>query len=122
MATLEGKRVVVVGGSSGIGFAVARESLKLNAELVIVASSSATKVENAVSKLEKEIANLGRRGKVYGRVVDASSPQSVKDFAIGLEEIDHLVWTSGALPDGVGMSELFGASFKDQDLEAYKGK
>ncbi|PAV24045.1 short-chain dehydrogenase [Pyrrhoderma noxium] len=121
MATLKGKRIVVVGGSSGIGFAVARESLKLNAELVVVASSSATKVENAVSKLEKEIENLGLRGKVYGRVVDASSPQSVKDFASGLEEIDHLVWTSGALPNDVNPNELFGGSFKDQDLEKYKG-
>ena len=51
MATLQGKKVVVIGGSSGIGYGVARASLLSLAEHVIVASSSQAKVTAAVGKL-----------------------------------------------------------------------
>lgn len=121
MASLEGKRVVVVGGTSGIGYSVAKSSLISNAELVVVASSSPNKVQNAVSRLEKEKSERGLKGKVLGKVVDASSPQSVKDFAKEFDEIDHLVWTSGGIPNGVGTSDIVGVDIKNQDLEKFKG-
>jgi NAD(P)-dependent dehydrogenase (short-subunit alcohol dehydrogenase family) len=40
-AALEGKRVVVVGGASGIGFAVARVARELGAGVVIASSNTA---------------------------------------------------------------------------------
>ena len=85
MATLEGKRVVVVGGSSGIGFGVAKGSLISQAELVVIASSSEEKVKNAVSRLENEVSTRGLKGKVVGKVVDAGSGDSIKQFAEGLD-------------------------------------
>jgi NAD(P)-dependent dehydrogenase (short-subunit alcohol dehydrogenase family) len=48
--TLSGRRVVVIGGSSGIGLAVARGALADGAE-VVVASSGAAKVEATAAKL-----------------------------------------------------------------------
>ncbi len=39
--SLAGKRVIVIGGASGIGFAVAALSRELGAEVVIASSNSA---------------------------------------------------------------------------------
>ena len=117
MATLEGKRVVVVGGSSGIGFGVAKASLLSHAELVIIASSSAQKVQDAVSRLEKEISSRGLKGKVVGKVVDGGSPESIKEFASGIGEIDHFVWTAGSF-NGKG---FFQPDFKAGNIEDSKG-
>jgi NAD(P)-dependent dehydrogenase (short-subunit alcohol dehydrogenase family) len=48
--SLAGKRVIVIGGSSGIGFAVAALSRELGAE-VVIASSNAANVNAAVERL-----------------------------------------------------------------------
>jgi NAD(P)-dependent dehydrogenase (short-subunit alcohol dehydrogenase family) len=45
--SLDGKRVIVIGGASGIGFAVAALSRELGAE-VVIASSNAANVDAAV--------------------------------------------------------------------------
>ena len=119
MATLEGKRVVVVGGSSGIGFGVAKGSLISQAELVVIASSSEEKVKNAVSRLENEVSTRGLKGKVVGKVVDAGSGDSIKQFAEGLDEVDHLVRTPGSMRGG--FKSFFQNSFKGTNLDEQKG-
>lgn len=48
--SLEGQRVVVLGGSSGIGFAVAERAIREGAQ-VVVGSSSAARVEDSVKRL-----------------------------------------------------------------------
>ena len=48
----ENKRVVIVGGSSGIGFAVAEEAASQGAEVVIV-SSKAERVQEAIHPSEE---------------------------------------------------------------------
>ena len=83
--TLNGQRVVVIGGSSGIGLAVARGALADGAE-VVVASSGAARVEAAAAKL-----GAGARGVV----VDVTDEASVAAFFEGLGALDHLVFTAG---------------------------
>lgn len=95
MATLENQIVLVFGGSSGIGFAVAKASLISLAAKVIVASSSATKVEDAVKRLEAVISEKKLPGKIAGGVVDARNLDAVDEFTKSVGEIDHLVWSSG---------------------------
>ena len=51
MAALQGKRIIVIGGSSGIGYSVAKASLLSLAEHVTIASSSQAKVAAAVERL-----------------------------------------------------------------------
>jgi len=102
MATLAGKSVVVVGGTSGIGFGVAKGSLISFAATVVVASSSKAKVENAVARLLQVVAEKHLPGKVSGWVVDADHVEEVKKFIEGVGEIDHLVWTSGRIPNITG--------------------
>jgi len=103
MATLEGKTVLIVGGTSGIGFGVAKASLLSLASHVIVASSSEDKVKNAVERLEKVISEKKVPGRVTGEVVDAKQSASIKQLLAKVGVIDHLVWTAG---DGVRLSPL----------------
>lgn len=48
--SLDGKRVVVIGGTSGIGFAVAALAAQLGAE-VVIASSRTANVDAALERL-----------------------------------------------------------------------
>ncbi|EIN09669.1 short-chain dehydrogenase/reductase SDR [Punctularia strigosozonata HHB-11173 SS5] len=88
---LRGKRIVVLGGTSGIGFAVARLVLYAGAS-VIVSSSNQGRVDAAV----KRLLDLGTGQPVEGRVCDIKSGENaVKAFFEALPEFDHLVYTAG---------------------------
>ena len=50
MAKLDGAKVVVIGGASGVGFAVAAAAVEAGAE-VVVGSSQAARIEAAATKL-----------------------------------------------------------------------
>ncbi len=112
MTTLSGQRILVVGGTSGIGFAVAKLSLLSVASHVIVVSSSASKVEGAVSRLQAIITENKLSGRVTGDVLDASDTVKVQAYVKELGEIDHLVWTSG---------DPLKLGFPNIDLERAKG-
>jgi NAD(P)-dependent dehydrogenase (short-subunit alcohol dehydrogenase family) len=82
---LQNKRVVILGGSSGIGLAVAEQSASQGAKLVI-ASSSAERVQKAVEKLE---------GNAQGHTLDLSDESAVENLFAKLGAFDHLVFTAG---------------------------
>jgi len=111
MATLEGKTIVVVGGSSGIGFGVAKQSLLSGASHVIIGSSSEANIQSALQRLQAAVAGKGAVGQLTGHVVDAKQSSSVRAFIGAVGEIDHLVWTSGD-PLRVG--------FPDMDLDSHR--
>jgi NAD(P)-dependent dehydrogenase (short-subunit alcohol dehydrogenase family) len=79
------KRVVIVGGSSGIGLAVAEEATSQGAEVVII-SSKAERVQEAIRSIG---------GKARGHVVDVSDERAVEGFFANLGAFDHLVFTAG---------------------------
>jgi len=85
---LVGKLVVVVGGSSGIGFAVAQSSLEHGAK-VIISSSNQAKVSAAVARLVK--ANALFADSVSGLTVDAKNVKSIEAFWDGVGNFDHMV-------------------------------
>jgi len=82
--SLDGKRVVVVGGASGIGFAVATLSRELGAE-VVIASRNAERVAAAVERLPG----------ATGRTVDLRDEASVSSCFEELGAFDHLAITAG---------------------------
>jgi NAD(P)-dependent dehydrogenase (short-subunit alcohol dehydrogenase family) len=82
---LTDKRVVVIGGSSGIGFAVAEAALAQGAE-VIIGSSQAANVEAATAR-------LGARA--TGHAVNVREEPSVEAFFEAVGGFDHLVFTAG---------------------------
>ena len=82
---LQQKRVVVVGGSSGIGLAVAQQAASQGAEVVIV-SSNAERVQQAVVALD---------GKAEGHALDLSNERAIQAFFQRIGDFDHLVFTAG---------------------------
>src|ERR1700679_590468 len=90
---LQDKRVVVLGGSSGIGLAVAQLAAAQGAK-VVIASSNAERVEKAVASAGRE---------VQGQAVDLSDERAVATFFSKLGPFDHLVFTAG---DSLHLHEL----------------
>jgi len=116
MATLQGKSILVVGGSSGIGFAVAKAALIERAGRVIIASSSQARLNDAVQRLAAALEKAGLAasevGKVSAEVVDARDTASVKALVERAGAIDHLIWTSGD-PLRLNFTEIDLAKNKD---------
>jgi NAD(P)-dependent dehydrogenase (short-subunit alcohol dehydrogenase family) len=80
---LNGKRVLVIGGSSGIGFAVARAVLAEKGE-VVVASSSADRVGTALERLP------GATGATFS----VTDENAVAEFFAASGKFDHIAFTA----------------------------
>jgi NAD(P)-dependent dehydrogenase (short-subunit alcohol dehydrogenase family) len=85
--TLFGKRIVVLGGTSGIGFATAEMAAREGAAMVVV-SSRREKVDRAVARLPQG---------TEGYTIDLSNEEHVRDFFTHLGAFDHLAFTAGEL-------------------------
>jgi NAD(P)-dependent dehydrogenase (short-subunit alcohol dehydrogenase family) len=83
--TLKDKRIIVLGGTSGIGFAVA-EAAAMDGAQVLVASSDETRVKRALTALP---AGAG------GQAVDLSNAAAIESFFEAVGPLDHLVYTAG---------------------------
>jgi NAD(P)-dependent dehydrogenase (short-subunit alcohol dehydrogenase family) len=83
--SLQNQRVVILGGTSGIGLATARLAAVQGAT-VIVASSNPESVKRALESLPDSAS---------GEAVDLTDSAAVKAFFNGLEPFDHLVFTAG---------------------------
>lgn len=81
----ENQRVVIVGGSSGIGLAVAEQAAARGAK-VVIASSNAERVHKVVKSIG---------GEAQGEAIDVSDERAVEHFFTKLGAFDHLVFTAG---------------------------
>ncbi|MBI1358875.1 MAG: SDR family oxidoreductase [Alphaproteobacteria bacterium] len=105
MAKLDGAKVLVIGGASGVGLAVASAALEAGAE-VVIGSSQAPRVEAAAGKLGKG---------ATGRAVDVRNEASVAAFFEAAGPFNHLVFTAG------DWGHMFGPT-RDLDVEASKAR
>jgi NAD(P)-dependent dehydrogenase (short-subunit alcohol dehydrogenase family) len=85
---LAGKKVVVVGGSSGIGFAAAA-SAKAEGADVVIASRNAERLKAAADKLA-----------VKGIAADVTSDDSIAKLFQSCGPVDHVVVTAAQLRTG----------------------
>lgn len=88
--SLSGQRIVVIGGTSGIGFAVARLAQAEGAR-VVVASSRMANVEAARERLSG----------AEGFAVDVTDERAVAQALEGLGRFDHLAFTAGDWGSGM---------------------
>ena len=102
---LKGKSVVVLGGSAGIGFAVAKAAADEGAN-VHIGSSNPERVDAAVARLG---------GVASGARVDLTDEGSVDNFFSSLGQIDHLVYTAG---DWVRRKTSLGKQFEIEAARA----
>lgn len=82
---LQEKKVVVVGGTSGIGLATARAALEQGAR-VVVSSSGKQKVDAAIAALGAGASGL---------VADVGDAASLASLFRQVGHVDHLVYTAG---------------------------
>jgi NAD(P)-dependent dehydrogenase (short-subunit alcohol dehydrogenase family) len=92
MTSLVDKKVLVVGGSSGIGLGVAKAALGRGAQVVIV-GRSAEKLQAAQRLLKAD-------DRVTAVEADATSEADVIRFFTQVGAFDHLVSTAGTPPPG----------------------
>lgn len=83
--TLQAKKIVVLGGSSGIGLAVAQGAAREGATVTIV-SSNADKVEAARRTLPADAAGL---------VANLGAEDAIRTLFEKMGPFDHLVYTAG---------------------------
>ena len=88
---LEGKKIVIIGGSSGIGLATARRAIKEKASVVICSRSE--------EKLKKAREGLGNQVSTYA--VDISSEDDLKRLFEQTGDLDHLFITAGSTSGGL---------------------
>ncbi|WP_348623931.1 SDR family oxidoreductase [Paenibacillus peoriae] len=104
---MQNQKIVIIGGSSGIGLETAKQVISLGAEVVIASRSE--------DKLHKAKEMLGPRAAIY--VLDTSDEQQVKSFFGKVGPYDHLI---------VSAAETSGGSFlqleTDQARKLFENK
>jgi len=82
---MKNKRVIILGGSSGLGLATAKAAAAEGAK-VVIASSSLSRIDQALKVLPENSS---------GYAVDLSNEANIRDFFSGIGAFDHLVYTAG---------------------------
>ncbi|CCT67930.1 related to peroxisomal short-chain alcohol dehydrogenase [Fusarium fujikuroi IMI 58289] len=112
-----GRTVIVTGGNSGIGYAIARSFVKANAACVIILGRRKDVVASAVAKLQEEGCQFGSGTDVQDRTCDISDLKSTEHLWKSLESegtfVDVLVLSAASygatekILDG-GLSKVWG--------------
>jgi NAD(P)-dependent dehydrogenase (short-subunit alcohol dehydrogenase family) len=92
--TLENQTIVILGGSAGIGYGVAKHFLETTKARVVIGSSTTKRVEGAVASLSKLDGSAGR---ITGHAVDldtSTSEDSITQFFATIGPFDHLIYTA----------------------------
>jgi NAD(P)-dependent dehydrogenase (short-subunit alcohol dehydrogenase family) len=84
LQSLSGKKVVIIGTSSGVDLAIAEQMLAVGAKVVLSHSSS--------EKLQQAIESIG--GEMETKTVDVSNEDAVNTFFEQIGNFDHLVVTA----------------------------
>ncbi|KAL1604763.1 hypothetical protein SLS60_004303 [Paraconiothyrium brasiliense] len=97
---LQNSRVLIIGGSSGLGYGVAEASLEHGA-LVAISSSSESRIQTAVSKLKKAYPSYASN--IHGLTVDLSNSDALEQELDSILKratetlggrLDHVVFTA----------------------------
>ncbi|KAI1403896.1 putative short chain dehydrogenase/ reductase [Hypoxylon fuscum] len=116
MPPIKGQRLLVIGGSAGIGEAVAKLASAEGLD-VSIASSNPSRVESAVKRIRKAVFGARIRGYVCDVNHDdaeSSLEQLLADvkFAANGEPLDHIVYTAAVL-DIRPVSDVSGGYLRD---------
>ncbi|KAJ6779397.1 hypothetical protein PWT90_03952 [Aphanocladium album] len=113
---LQGTRVLVVGGTSGIGYAVAEAALESGAT-VYISSSNQSKIDTAVGQLNEYAKLVGREPVASGRACDLSDNATTEANLTALLDwvtdskanlLNHVVFTAGDALNVVPITQVTG--------------
>lgn len=85
LKTLSGKKVILLGASSGIGLSTAIAAAREGAKVIIV-SSNQDRINKALSELPQDS---------EGFAVDLSKERNIGNFFAKIGNFDHMVYTAG---------------------------
>ncbi|KAI4244837.1 MAG: hypothetical protein L6R42_010334, partial [Xanthoria sp. 1 TBL-2021] len=112
LSKLRDKRVLVLGGTSGLGFCVAEAALEHDAH-VVVASSTQPKIDKTLSRLQTSYPD--KAAKISGHTCDLAQLETLEANIEALfkaatdnntKKIDHIVSTAGDTIHAPKVSEL----------------
>lgn len=87
------KKIIVIGGASGFGRAVASKAAKLGAQVMIT-----SREQDKLTEAQRDFTSAGFH--VAGCVVDAADISSITAFFDGIDPFDHLVSMAGGFMGG----------------------
>ena len=105
---LHGAHILIVGGTSGIGYSVAEACIEYGAATVVVSSSNESRVKSTVDRLKSAYPSLTSKGKttVAGFACDLGNPETTESNIENLlkqtrsllpsdTKLDHIISTAG---------------------------
>ncbi|QSF44955.1 SDR family oxidoreductase [Paenibacillus tianjinensis] len=99
---LTGQKVIIIGGSSGIGLETAKRAASQGAELIIASRSG--------KKLEQAKAAIGDNAKVSTYTLDVTDEEQVQSFFADTGAFDHLVVSAAETGGGAFLTTPTGAA------------
>jgi len=109
---LRDSRVLIIGGSSGLGYGVAEATLEHDA-LVAISSSNESRIQSAVAKLKKSYPSYASN--IHGLTVDLSKSDTLEQELDSIlkratetlgGKLDHVVFTAGDALAAMKLSEM----------------
>ncbi|KAK5046242.1 hypothetical protein LTR84_008385 [Exophiala bonariae] len=103
---LAGQRVLLVGGTGGVGISVAQALIEFGAS-VILSSSRETKVNQVITSLTNDYPDA--RDRVSGHSCDLASPnveENIENLFKKVGEVDHIVYMAGDRLPTVPLEEI----------------
>ena len=102
---LQGARVLLLGGTSGIGFAIAEACVEAGAD-IIISSSTSDRLSSALSRLKHSYPEAAGANRIDGHLCDLSQAESLEmnitellGFATKSEQkLDHITYTAANVP------------------------
>jgi NAD(P)-dependent dehydrogenase (short-subunit alcohol dehydrogenase family) len=114
---LENSRILVIGGTSGLGYSVAEACLE-NGALVTISSSNPSRIDSAVSKLKNAYPSAANASnpRIWGLTVDLGKPETLdQELKTLLDKtvesmpegkLDHVVYTAGDKLAEIGLGDM----------------
>jgi len=97
----DSKRVVVIGGSSGIGLETARLAMAAGAS-VTIAGRSENRLRLAIESLSSKHNTVAEPDRLRSVVADVTNESSIRNLFSGELHVDHLFLSAGELRPGGG--------------------